>query len=312
MTVQSNLIALEVSARQFEWSDLQKGTQLHLRHSTEEMPANPDMPFQRGRGALRLFRLGYVLSGIFVAAFVLYPWLAACFLLRYQQGQRLIPKLYLRMMRGLLGLNISVTGAPSSRRPLFLVANHTSWLDIIVISSFLPVVFVAKSEVESWPFFGWLARLQRTIFVNRTSRQQVRETVERMADELAAGEVIAIFPEGTSTDGTDVLPFRPALMGAVRETLRRSVDLPAMFVQPVAVTYVGPRRKLAVWAREDETPFFAHLLQVANLRRIDVALTWGEPTPADMGSDRKLLAKHLEDTVRRLVAEAHGGDAQRD
>jgi lyso-ornithine lipid O-acyltransferase len=286
---------------------LEEDTQRQLRHSGEERTrhGNPNLALQGIRRAFDLLRQAYVLSGIFLVTFALYPWLAACFLLRYRPGQRLVPNVFHRIMRGLLGLNISVKGSPSSHRPLCVVANHTSWLDIIVITSFLSVVFVAKQEVASWPFFGWLAQLQRSIFVNRERRHQVHQAIGHVADALVAGEIICIFPEGTSTDGTDVAPFRSALIGAVHETLRRDTRLPAIFIQPVSVTYVGSNRRLTVWALEDEIPFFAHLLQVARLRRIDVVLTWGEPVTADMSSDRKVLAKHLEDTVRRLVAEAH-------
>jgi 1-acyl-sn-glycerol-3-phosphate acyltransferase len=255
--------------------------------------------------ALHLLRLVYVLSGIFVVTFALYPWLVACFLLRYQRGQRFIPKVFHRTMSGLLGLTVVVRGSPSSLRPLFLVSNHTSWLDIVVITSFLPVVFVAKQEVENWPFFGWLAKLQRSIFVNRDKRHDVHKAVGRIAEALLSGEVIGLFPEGTSTGGTDVSPFRSALIGAVHETLRRATNLPTLTIQPLAITYVGPNRKLAVWAREDETPFFSHLLQVASLRQIDLLLTWGEPTAADLNSDRKELTRQLEETVRRLVVEAN-------
>jgi 1-acyl-sn-glycerol-3-phosphate acyltransferase len=258
-------------------------------------------PFRR---ALHLFRVVYVLGGIFVVTFALYPWLAASFLLRYRRGQRLIPRTYHRIMRGLLGLNIAVQGSPSSSRPLCVIANHTSWLDIIVISSFLPVVFVAKQEVSSLPFFGWLARLQRSIFVDRRRRHRVHQTVDRMADGLLTGEIIGIFPEGTSTDGVDIAPFRSALIGAVHAALRREPRLSAIFVQPVSVTYTGVNRRKAVLALEDKIPFFSHLLQVAGMRRINVAVTWGEPTPADMNSDRKALTKGLEQTVRRMVAAA--------
>lgn len=261
--------------------------------------------FEPIRGASRLLRGAYVLSGIFLTTFALYPFLVAFSLLRYRRGQRLIPVVYHRIMRRLLGLTISVIGSPSRRRPLCLVANHTSWLDIIVISSSQAVVFVAKQEVAGWPFFGWLAQLQRSIFVDREKRHQVRQTVDSIADALLGGEVVGIFPEGTSTDGLDVAPFRSALMGAVHETLRRGEGFTEMLIQPVSVTYVGPKRRLAVWALEDEIPFFAHLLQVAGLGRIDVALTWGEPITADINSDRKVLTKRLEEVVRGLVANAH-------
>jgi lyso-ornithine lipid O-acyltransferase len=174
-----------------------------------------------------------------------------------------------------------------------------------VITSALPVVFVAKQEVASWPFFGWLAQLQRSIFVNREKRHEVHTAIGRITDALLADDVIVLFPEGTSTDGTVVLPFRSALVGAVHETMRRAANLPTLAIQPLAIAYLGPHRNLAVWAREDETPFFKHLLQVAALRRIDILLTWGEPTEACPRSDRKALTKQLEHDVRRMVTEAN-------
>jgi len=264
-----------------------------------------DYGVSRVRDALHIFRLVYVLGGIIIITLLLYPWLATSLRLGYRQGQRLVPKVYHRILRALLGLRISMQGIPSSHRPLLVVANHTSWLDIVVISSFLPVVFVAQHEVASWPIFGWLAQLQRSIFVNRDRRQQVHTTVSCIADALASGAVVGIFPEGTSTDGTDIFPFRSALIGAVHETIRRTQHLPAIFIQPVSVAYVGTNRRLAIWAREDDIQFVPHLLQVINLQRIDVALTWGDPIPADLSSDRKVLTTRLERAVRQLIAEAH-------
>jgi 1-acyl-sn-glycerol-3-phosphate acyltransferase len=266
------------------------------------------MIFQRIREAFHIFRLAYVLGAIAIMTLVLYPWLAASSALRYREGERLIPVAFHRAMRAVLGLAISVKGVPSSRRPLIIVANHTSWLDIIIISSFLPIVFVAKHEVASWPFFGWLAQLQRSIFVNRSQKQQIHQTIDRIADALIAGEIVGIFPEGTSTDGTDISPFRSALIGSVREAIRKAERLTSIFIQPVSIVYAGPRRRLAVWALEDEIPFFPHLLQVAGLRRIDVVLTWGEPIEANLGSDRKALTKRLEGAIRQLTAEAASGD----
>jgi lyso-ornithine lipid O-acyltransferase len=270
---------------------------------------NPDMTFRPLGRVLNVLRQVYVLSGIFVVTFALYPWLAMCFMLRHQRGQQLVPQVFHRLMSRLLGLNVVVRGSPSSLRPLFLASNHTSWLDIIVITSFLPVIFVAKQEVSSWPFFGWLAQLQRSIFVNRQKKQDVHRPIGQIADALRSGEVVTLFPEGTSTDGTDVSPFRSALVGAVHETLRRATDLPALTIQPLAVTYVGANGELAIWARENETAFFPHLLQVATLQRIDVLLTWGKPITADKNSDRKELTRQLEDAVRRLVVEANASHA---
>jgi len=273
-----------------------------LFHPRGSLAENLNMAFQQVRGALHVLRLVYVLSAIIITTLLLYPWLATSLRLGYRRGQRLVPQLYHRILRALLGLRISVQGSPSSHRPLLVVANHTSWLDIVVISSFLPVVFVAQHEVASWPIFGWLAQLQRSIFVNRDRRRQVQGTISCIADALTSGEVVAIFPEGTSTDGTQLFPFRPALVGAVHETLRRAAHLPAILIQPVSVAYFGTNRRLAIWAREDEIKFVPHLLQVISLQRIDVDLAWGDPVPADMSSDRKVLTKRLEGAIRQLSA----------
>jgi len=252
---------------------------------------------------LRTLRLGYVVSAIAFTTLFLYPWLAAARLFGYRHGLRLVPKVYHCIVRALLGMRISIQGAPSSRRPLLLVANHTSWLDIVVISSFVPAIFVAKQEVEGWPIFGWLAQLQRSIFVNRDRRQLIDTTISLVADALVAGEIVAIFPEGTSTDGTDVFPFRSALIGAARETLRKAEHLSAIFVQPLSIAYVGANRRLAVWAREDEIPIDQHVLQVIGMRRIEVTLKWGDPIPADIRSDRMVLAKQLEEAIRQSIAQ---------
>ena len=261
--------------------------------------------FRTIHGALRAFRLAYVLSAAAITILLLYPWLEACALLRFRGGQRFISKAFHRIIRALLGLRISERGVPSSIRPLILVANHISWLDIVAISSIFPAIFVAQHEVATWPIFGRLAKLSPSIFVNRNRRLQVLKTINSISDALTADEAVAIFPEGTSTDGAGVLPFRSSLFGCVRKTLGRAEHLPAMFIQPVSVAYFGPNRRQAAWALEDEIPFFPHLLQVAGLRRIDVALTWGQPISADRRSDRKILAKWLEETVRGLVDEAH-------
>ena len=272
---------------------------------TKTLPDDTNTMFQPIHGALRAFRLVYVLSAVAITILILYPWLEASALLRFRGGQRVISKAFHRIIRALLGLRISEQGAPSPIRPLILVANHISWLDIVTISSILPAIFVAQHDVATWPIFGRLAKLSPSIFVNRNRRLQVLKAINSISDALTADEAVAIFPEGTSTDGANVLPFRSSLFGSVRETLVRAEHLPAMFIQPVSVAYLGPNRRLAAWALEDEIPFFPHLLQVACLRRIDVALTWGEPISADRSSDRKLLAKWLEEAVRGVVAEAH-------
>jgi 1-acyl-sn-glycerol-3-phosphate acyltransferase len=109
---------------------------------------------------------------------------------------------------------VRLTGAAIDTRPLLIVANHSSWLDISIITSLAPVVFVAKAEIARWPFFGLLAKLQRSIFVERDRRHKTGAVTSEIAQRLAEGDPVLLFGEGTAGDGNRVLPFRTALIGA--------------------------------------------------------------------------------------------------
>ena len=111
-----------------------------------------------------------------------------------------------------------VVGEPVRDRAVLFVSNHVSWVDILVIGSVAPVAFVAKSEVANWPLVGITARLQRTVFVDRTRRQQTGDAIAEIVKRLAGGTSVVLFAEGTSSDGNRVLPFRSALVGAVQRS----------------------------------------------------------------------------------------------
>src|SRR4030081_1421588 len=113
-----------------------------------------------------------------------------------------------------------------------------SWLDICVISALAPVVFVAKSEVAAWPVFGWLAKLQRTIFINRQARHQPAPTTKKSAGRRLGGDPVVLFAEGTSSDGVRVLPFRSSLVGAVHHALGSATHHTHAAVQPMSLAYV--------------------------------------------------------------------------
>src|SRR5206468_8064053 len=111
-------------------------------------------------------------------------------------------------------------------------ANHISYTDITILGSLIPGSFIAKTEVAGWPFFGWLAKLQRSVFVDRRVHSTATQR-DAISDRLAAGDALILFPEGTSGDGNRVLPFKSALFGA----LERGKDLPPVTVQPVSLAY---------------------------------------------------------------------------
>src|SRR6202166_2920203 len=153
--------------------------------------------------------------------------------------QRTIPHLYHRVLCALIGVRIREVGRRSTATPALILSNHVSWLDICVITALAPVVFVAKSEVATCPLFGWLAKLQRTVFINRQARHQTGAATREIAGRLLGGDAVVLFAEGTSGNGTRVLPFRSSLVGAVHHALGATTHHTHVTVQPMSLAYVG-------------------------------------------------------------------------
>jgi 1-acyl-sn-glycerol-3-phosphate acyltransferase len=227
--------------------------------------------------------------------------------------QRTIPHLYHRILCALIGVRIREVGARSTASPALILSNHVSWLDICVVSALAPVVFVAKSEVAGWPVFGWLARLQRTIFINRQARHQTGAATREIAGRLLGGDAVVLFAEGTSSDGIRVLPFRSSLVGAVHHALGNSTHHTQITVQPMSLAYVGfggvpmgrgLRERVAWYGDADLMP---HLLHVLSSGAVDVTVSWGEAVAYEMSADRKAIARDAEKSVRRMTAAALRG-----
>jgi lyso-ornithine lipid O-acyltransferase len=230
--------------------------------------------------------------------------------------RRAIPVFYHRLVCRILGIRIQAHGAAHCG-PVLIVSNHMSWLDITVLTTFAPMVFVAKREVAGWPIFGLFAKLQRCVFVDRERRSATVDVNETIAARLAEGDHVVLFGEGTSSDGNRVLPFRSSLLGAVQALLTRgerppdlSKPNPVPVIQPLSIAYVGfgglpvgrqHRPQLAWYGAMDMLP---HLGNVLRRGAIDVIVTWGEPIPAAEASDRKVLTRRLEAQVRSLTAAA--------
>ncbi len=189
----------------------------------------------------------------------------------------------------LLGLEVRHEGAAMPEGGA-VVANHSSWLDILAINAARPVVFVSKAEVAGWPGLGWLARATGTVFVRREARGETPAQVAAVRERIERGEGVVLFPEGTSTDGKRVLPFKPALLAGVP---------PDAAVQPVTLSWTAPdgedARFYGWFGGQDFGP---HALAVLAARSPGgVVLTWHPPIPA-RGRDRKALAREAEASVR--------------
>jgi 1-acyl-sn-glycerol-3-phosphate acyltransferase len=224
--------------------------------------------------------------------------------------QRTIPHLYHRILCAVIGVRIREIGRRSAASPALILSNHVSWLDICVITALAPVVFVAKSEVARWPVFGWLAKLQRTIFINRQARHQTGAATREIASRLLGGDAVVLFAEGTSSDGIRVLPFRSSLVGAVHHALGDGTQHTHVTVQPMSLAYVGfgglpigraLRERVAWYGDVDLIP---HLLHLLSSGAVDVTVSWGEAVAYDVSADRKAIARDSEKSVRRMTTAA--------
>jgi len=217
-------------------------------------------------------------------------------------------------MARLFGIRIKTIGKPLTGEGVLIVANHTSWLDIIVFSAVGRVSFVAKAEVASWPFFSTLAKLQETVFVERTRRHATGQARDQIRERLLAGDTLILFPEGTSNDGNAVLNFKSALMGAVEARVSDGKGGErAVRVQPVSTAYVGlhgipmgrENRPLFAWYGDME--LVPHLWEAVKTGPIDVIVEFHPPMDVDQVGGRKALAARTEAIVRRGQAHALAG-----
>jgi 1-acyl-sn-glycerol-3-phosphate acyltransferase len=172
-----------------------------------------------------------------------------------------------------------------------LVMNHLSYLDILVISALTPAIFVSKSEVRDWPLFGWLASLGGTLFVQRARRTHVGVVNQEIESALADGVLVVVFPEGTSTNGKDVLPFRSPLLEPVTAG-----------THPITVGYMryelddgDASKEVCYWGGH---AFFPHTVNLLGKRRVRATVQFGDFVRTT--DDRKELAKELREAVLNL------------
>jgi len=259
-----------------------------------------------------MLRVIFVLTAFAALTAALAAALAGMTLLRLP-GRGKLSMRYSRTVCALLNARINIVGTPPSHHSVLILSNHVSWLDILVITATVPVIFVAKSEVRRWPLIGWVARARGTVFVERDRRRQTAEAASDIAQYLAEGQSIVLFAEGTSSDGNRVLPFRPALVGALREALAQVEAGKRIAVQPLSVGYTGMlglpmgRQHRPVVAWYGDRDLFPHLVEFLRRGAVDVTLTWGEPVEHDGGSDRKAVVQSLEEAVRLMTADALRG-----
>ena len=242
--------------------------------------------------------------------------------LRFGRGRLAahIPVLFHRLFLRLFSVWVTQSGSPPPPgEPALVLANHVSWLDIVALGSLRPLSFVAKSEIEGWPLIGTLAKLQRTVFIERAKRAATASVNATVGERLVSGDLIVLFAEGTTGDGLRLLPFRSSLVGAARAALSAETGgLARIRLQPLALAY--PRRNgLPVTrAERPEIAWYGdmelapHLALFANRGPIDVHVNWGAPIAFEPATDRKRATTQAEAAVQQGLREIRlGGPASR-
>lgn len=232
---------------------------------------------------IRLLRFSiHILIGLFKVLLV-FPWVG-------KSQQRAMKKTWSAKLLDHLGVRIEIEGSLPTG-PLLLVANHVSWLDIYLINSLSPVAFVSKADVRQWPLIGWLAAHNDTIFLRRGSRGHAHQINQEIASVMADGCPVAVFPEGTTTDGRHILHFHGAL-------LQPALDVGARVV-PLAIRYFESDPKHASWraAYAGETTLGQCLMAIVGAKQLTARL---QVLPVLNGNDRKVLAVD----ARAVIAQA--------
>ncbi len=256
-----------------------------------------------GLNMLARFRITIFLGLVTPFTLVLIPvqWLAIKADLRFA---RYLPVFYHRVVCALLRLKVTVKGDPALGRPLLLLSNHSSWLDIVALSSVMPVSFIAKSEVGTWPIFGLFARLQRSVFVDRSRRMATRDAHHAVSKRLKDGDAMVLFAEGTTSDGHRVLSFRSSLVGAAGDLLGGAQSR----IQPVAITYT---RRTGLPIHRSERPCIAwygdmelvpHFKGILLGGPIEVTISFCDPLTGEVARDRKSATRAAEQAIRLRAA----------
>jgi lyso-ornithine lipid O-acyltransferase len=221
----------------------------------------------------------------------------------YKPLARKLPVYWHRFALGLLGVRVHVRGCIPRQRPLLIVANHVSWSDILILGSVMELCFIAKSEVKSWPVINFLAWMQRSVFIERSRRNDTRNQADTIAARLLQGDAMVLFAEGTTGDGHCIRPFKSALFGAVHRALEISGQK-HVTVQPVAIGYTRlhglPLGRLhqarAAWP--GDVALGPHLLGFILAGAYDVEVVFSQAADFSAETSRKAISHSMHAQIR--------------
>lgn len=198
------------------------------------------------------------------------------------------PRLFLRGAAITCGMDIRICG-PRRLTNVLYIANHVSWLDILVLAGRTGSAFVAKADMAPWPIVGWLATLNHSVYVQREQRLDAKAQAAAIGAALETGQALTLFPEGTTGDGATLLPFRSSLIAAVAPPPE------GIAIQPVAIDY-GSAAHALCWVGDES--FGANAMRILSLRgRTEVMLHFLEPLDVADFTHRKLITQHCREAI---------------
>ncbi len=212
-----------------------------------------------------------------------------------------IPMIFHRVCARILGLHIVIQGRCTEHRPTLFVSNHVSYLDVFILGSNMPGCFIAKSEVAHWPILGQLARIQNTLFFERKG-SRAHSQISIMSNHLSRNGNLILFPEGTSTEGTYVEPFKSSLFHAAEVSENT-------LIQPVTLGYTKYRNKPMdkeirdYFAWYATMPFASHFFKMAGMHSVEIELIFLPPVKIEDFSCRKACAEYCHAQVTKALAE---------
>lgn len=229
-----------------------------------------------------------------------YPFAAVAKKLRKYILRDHIARFCCKLLLWVAGVRVEVYGKISGERPLLLVTNHVSYMDVLILASLAPVRFTPKSEIAAWPVIGGICRLMDAVFVDRRP-ESILEVKRALQSTLERNEVLCLFPEATTGNGIHMHPFKPSFFSLAEE----KIDGEPLHVQPAAIAYRRIHRlpidrtqwpKIAWYGDMELVP---HLLQFLELSRVDVQVIF--LPPAEQGTDRKAMAAACQESISKAI-----------
>lgn len=210
------------------------------------------------------------------------------------RASHVLPRLFNRLLLWLVNVQVVVKGARPDTIPRLIVANHVSWTDIPALGTLYSICFLAKREVSSWPIIASFARLQRTVFVDRGKGKSTPDANAALAKRMIQGACVALFPEGTTYDGTKLCRFHSSHFGVAQDLLPASSGQTSLRINPVAIRYSSPH---AAWL--GDASLLPHIMDLLRGAPVTCELIFCVPLEFDAAADRKAIAGECR---RRIAA----------